>query len=209
MVRGRPAPGGSPMRAALVDNGSLEPAAHAGLRTAAASIGKRTGTRVDAVSWRHSDRIQPGALEGGPAWTLAPWVRARVSEGERRFVFIPFFISPRGEIGSALRRDLAALGREQGGFKFSLAEGLAAGTALAEIVADRVREAAAQKGLRRPAVVVVDHGGPSPLCTKNVFLKYYSKEIGKMMFWGKNDRDAYRDNIVDTLTSFFAEDIPE
>jgi|CZKI01.1.fsa_nt_gi sirohydrochlorin ferrochelatase len=151
------------MRAALVDNGSLEPAAHAGLRTAAASIGKRTGTRVDAVSWRHSDRIQPGALEGGPAWTLAPWVRARVSEGERRFVFIPFFISPRGEIGSALRRDLAALGREQGGFKFSLAEGLAAGTALAEIVADRVREAAAQKGLRRPAVVVVDHGGPSPI----------------------------------------------
>jgi sirohydrochlorin ferrochelatase len=149
------------MRIALIDNGSIEPAAHAGLRAAAGSIGKRAGTRVDPVSWKHSDRIPPGALGGGPAWTLAPWIRARVSEGEREFVFVPFFISPQGEIGSALRRDLEALRKELGGVDLSFTEGLAAGTALAEIVADRVREAAEGKRLRRPAVVVVDHGGPS------------------------------------------------
>jgi sirohydrochlorin ferrochelatase len=149
------------MKAALVDNGSLETAAHAGLRTVAASIGKRAGVPVEAVSWRHSDRIPRGAIEGGPVWTLAPWIRARVSEGERRFVLIPFFISPQGEVGSSLRRDLEALSGELGGFDFSFTEGLAAGTALSEIVADRVRGAAAERGLRQPAVVVVDHGGPS------------------------------------------------
>ncbi|HXQ80628.1 MAG TPA: CbiX/SirB N-terminal domain-containing protein [Opitutaceae bacterium] len=149
------------MRVALIDNGSLEPAAHESLRTAADSVGKRAGTRVEAVSWRHSGRIPPGDLAGGPAWTLAPWVRARVSEGEREYVFVPFFICPQGAIGSRMRRDLEALGDELGGFDFSITEGLDAGTALAEIVADRVRETAAAKGLGRPAVVVVDHGGPS------------------------------------------------
>ena len=150
------------MRVALVDNGSLEPAAHASLRAAASSIGKRTGARVEAVSWRHSDRIAPGALPGGQAWTLVPWIRARLSDGERSLLFIPFFISPQGAIGSALRRDIEALSDEAGGFAFSFTEGLADGTALTAIVADRVREAVAEKGLGRPAVVVVDHGGPSP-----------------------------------------------
>jgi len=149
------------MRVALIDNGSLEPAAHESLRAAAGSVGKRAGTRVEAVSWRHSGRIPPGALEGGPAWTLAPWVRTRASEGEREFVFVPFLICPQGAIGSRLRRDLEALSDELGGFDFSFTDGLDAGTALAEIVADLVREAAAAKGLGRPAVIVVDHGGPS------------------------------------------------
>lgn len=149
------------MKVALVDNGSLEPAAHATLRAAAAAIARRAQVPVDAVSWRHSSRIPPGALEGGPAWTLTPWIRARVAEGEREFVFIPFFISPKGAIGSLLQRDLAALAEETGGFEFSFTDGLDAGTTLAAIVAERVREAAAARGLGRAAVVVVDHGGPS------------------------------------------------
>ena len=37
------------MKTALIDNGSLEPAAHACLRAAAAAIGARAGTRGDAV----------------------------------------------------------------------------------------------------------------------------------------------------------------
>lgn len=149
------------MKAALVDNGSLEPAAHACLRAAAAAIGERAGIGVEAVSWRHSDRIPPGALEGGSAWTLAPWVRAQLAAGEREFVLIPFFISPQGAIGSLLRADVEALRRGTAGFDLSFTRGLGDGAALAAIVADRAREAAEAKGLRRPAVVVVDHGGPS------------------------------------------------
>jgi hypothetical protein len=150
------------LKIALIDNGSLEPAAHACLRAAAAAIGARTGTRVDAVSWRHSGRIPPAALEGGPAWTLAPWIRAQVSAGEREFLLVPFFISPKGSVGTALRVELDRLAEAAGGFDYSFADGLPADTALPAIVADRIRESASRLGLQEPAVVVVDHGGPSP-----------------------------------------------
>lgn len=149
------------MKIALIDNGSLEPAAHAALRDAARAIGEKAGVAVEAVSWKHSDRIPAASLHGGPAQTLAPWVRAQVTAGEREFLFVPFFISPQGAIGSSLRADLVTLQRETGGFAFSFAAGLADGTALEEIVADRVQQAIARRGLMRPAVVIVDHGGPS------------------------------------------------
>jgi hypothetical protein len=149
------------MKVALIDNGSLEPASHEGLRAAAASIGAMAGTRVEAVSWKHSNRIPAGALRGGPAWTVAPWIRRQVSAGERDFLFVPFFISPQGAIGSALALDLGRLCDETGGFIHSFTDGIADGGALAAVVAERVREAASAGGLRRPAVVVVDHGGPA------------------------------------------------
>jgi sirohydrochlorin ferrochelatase len=148
------------MKIALIDNGSLEPAAHAGLRAAAEAIGARAEVRVEAVSWRHSDRIPSYALGGGPALTLVPWVRDQVAAGEREFLFIPFFISPQGAIGSSLRRDLLALQAEAGGLEFSFADGLGAEAPIAAIVADRVREAAGAAGLDRPPAIVVDHGGP-------------------------------------------------
>lgn len=148
------------MRVALVDNGSLEPVAHEGLRAAAAAIGAAAGVRVEAVSWRHSDRIAPGRLRGGAAHTLEPWVRARLGEGETRFVFVPYFISPQGAVGSSLRAALDTLRASAAPFEYSFTAGLADGSVLEQIVASRVREAAAR--LRRPPVVVVDHGGPSP-----------------------------------------------
>jgi sirohydrochlorin ferrochelatase len=150
------------MKIALVDNGSLAPAAHLGLRAAAAAVGERAGVRVEAVSWKHSDRIPAHALSEGPGSTLAPWIRGQVAAGVREFVFIPFFISPQGAIGSSLQKDLRALQAEAGGFEYSFADGLPADPVLADIVADRVRETLAAGGLRNPTVLVVDHGGPSP-----------------------------------------------
>jgi len=147
------------MKAALMDNGSIEPAAHRNLRRLAAEVGKRAGMRVEAVSWKHSDRIPAAELDGRNAWTLAPWVRSGVADGEREFVFIPFFVSPQGAVGSALRADLEALALETGGLEFSFTEGLSDG--LAAIAADRILEAMAARGLNRSAVIVVDHGGPA------------------------------------------------
>lgn len=64
--------------------------------------------------------------------------------------------------------------------------------------------------VKRSRVISLDREGTFvPLCTKNVFLKCYSTEIGKMMFWGKEDRDAYLGTIVDTLATFFAKDVVE
>lgn len=41
-----------------------------------------------------------------------------------------------------------------------------------------------------------------PLCTKNVFLKYYSKEISHMQFWSRTDKDDYMKSIYDCLEPF-------
>jgi hypothetical protein len=149
------------MKIALIDNGSLEPASQRNLRRVAAGLAARTGEAVAAVSWKHSDRIPPAAIGGVPAWTLAPWVRAQLAQGERDFVFVPFFVSARGAIGSALEADLHRLAREAGEFSFRLTGSLAGREALAAIVAARVRETAAELGLSRPPVIVVDHGGPA------------------------------------------------
>jgi len=151
------------MIAALIDNGSLEPAAHRNLRALAAELSKRARARVAAVSWKHSDRIQPEALGGEGAWTLAPWIRAQVESGERDFVFVPFFVSPQGAIGSALRRDLDALRDELGGFRVTFSPGLAMQGAIPRIAAARIRDTISAHALRQPAVIVVDHGGPSPV----------------------------------------------
>jgi sirohydrochlorin ferrochelatase len=149
------------VKIALIDNGSLEPAAHAGLRAAAEAISRLADVPVEAVSWKHSDKIPSYALPDGPASTLASWVRDHVAAGEAEFVFIPFFISPQGAIGSSLRRDLDALQKETAGFEYSFTGGLTAGT-LGAIVADRVRESLSAARPDRPQVIVVDHGGPSP-----------------------------------------------
>jgi hypothetical protein len=149
------------MIVALIDNGSLEPAAHRHLRGLAGALSARTGTRVHAVSWKHSDRIAPEALDGLRAWTLVSFVRQMVALGQREFLFVPFFISPQGAIGSALRHDLERLQREVGEFGFDFTAGLADRGVLPAIVADRIRATIAQRTLTPPPVLLVDHGGPS------------------------------------------------
>lgn len=149
------------MTIALIDNGSLEPAAHRNLRTVAAELSRRAGIEVHAVSWKHSDRIAPEILDGERAWTLRRFVEAQFARGEHEFVFVPFFISAQGAIGSALRNDLAQLQGTVGAFEVAFTEGLAARGAIPTIVAQRICETIAEHGLQRPAVIVVDHGGPS------------------------------------------------
>lgn len=151
------------MIVALIDNGSLEAAAHRNLRAVAAALSARTGVNVHAVSWKHSDRLAPAVLDGRHAWTLTPFVRSMLALGQRDFVFVPFFISAQGAIGSALRGDLEKLQQESAvEFTFSFTDGLAGRGAIAEIVVDRIRATIAAQDLRQPAVIVVDHGGPSP-----------------------------------------------
>jgi len=146
---------------ALIDNGSLEPAAQLNLRAVAAALSERTGVRVHPVSWKHSDRVPAAMLGGEAAWTLAPWICAQLTSGKREFIFVPFFISAQGAIGSSLRDDLEKLRRDAGDFEFKFAEGLASRGVISGIVAARVRELIAAHALHQPPVIVVDHGGPS------------------------------------------------
>ncbi|PTX92489.1 CbiX/SirB N-terminal domain-containing protein [Opitutus sp. ER46] len=148
------------MIAALIDNGSLEPAAHRNLRAVATAVARRTGVPVQAVSWKHSDRIPAASLSHEPAAVLDSWLRAQLARGERDFVFLPFFVSPQGAIGSRLQRDLERLQREHP-FRFQLAASLADQGVLAPVIADRIRTTVRATHLERPPVIVVDHGGPS------------------------------------------------
>ncbi|WP_026489165.1 DUF262 domain-containing protein [Butyrivibrio sp. XBB1001] len=43
-----------------------------------------------------------------------------------------------------------------------------------------------------------------PLCTKNVFLKYYSKTVSQMYLWDKNDRQDYFDRMVQTISTYLS-----
>lgn len=47
-----------------------------------------------------------------------------------------------------------------------------------------------------------------PLCTKNVFSKYYSESIDQMTIWGKADRNSYRMAILTTLENYLPPQTP-
>jgi hypothetical protein len=44
-----------------------------------------------------------------------------------------------------------------------------------------------------------------PLCTRNVFLKSYSRIVGNVLFWSEDDAKAYLDAIVVMLAKFFCQ----
>lgn len=155
------------MTVALIDNGSLEPAATRNLRVVAASISAAVEVPVMPISWKHSDRIPLEALDGDPAGTtLAPFMQTQLAAGERQFVFVPFFISAQGAIGSALRGDLEIFRTPETPFELTFTRSLADSGVIAQIVASRVRSTIALAALDHPPVIVVDHGGPSPASAK-------------------------------------------
>ena len=58
--------------------------------------------------------------------------------------------------------------------------------------------------VKRKRILALDQSGIIvPLCTRNVFLKAYSKRADNVMFWSRDDSDSYREKIVETLTNIF------
>lgn len=41
-----------------------------------------------------------------------------------------------------------------------------------------------------------------PICTKNVFMKSYSRKMGEVMYWTNNDANDYRNSIKDVLKEY-------
>lgn len=59
---------------------------------------------------------------------------------------------------------------------------------------------------KRSNIIEMDKNGEFiPICTKNVFLKYYSKELSNVYFWSKYDQEDYKDSIIKTLEIFLGE----
>ena len=58
--------------------------------------------------------------------------------------------------------------------------------------------------VKRSYILSLDSRGTFvPPCTRNVFLKCYSKNPDEIMFWSERDERDYRDKIVETLFKFF------
>ncbi|MFH1529506.1 MAG: DUF1524 domain-containing protein, partial [Pseudomonadota bacterium] len=58
--------------------------------------------------------------------------------------------------------------------------------------------------IKRQRILELDKIGTFvPLCTTNVFLKYYSRSEMGLLHWTKDDAEAYQDAMVKTLATFF------
>lgn len=59
---------------------------------------------------------------------------------------------------------------------------------------------------KREKIIDMDKNGEFiPICTKNVFLKYYTKELSNVYFWSKQDQEDYKGSIIETLEKFLGE----
>ena len=59
---------------------------------------------------------------------------------------------------------------------------------------------------KREKIIEMDKNGEFiPVCTKNVFLKYYTKELSNVYFWSKQDQEDYKGSIIETLENFLGE----
>jgi hypothetical protein len=65
--------------------------------------------------------------------------------------------------------------------------------------------------VKRRQIIALDRRGfYIPVCTRNVFLKYYT-DLGahQLHFWGPRDREGYLDAMLDALGPYLLEDVPE
>ena len=63
---------------------------------------------------------------------------------------------------------------------------------------------------RRQIIGLDRRGSYIPVCTRNVFLKYYTDAGARQLhFWGLEDRQRYLDAMLDALDPYLLEDVPE
>lgn len=58
---------------------------------------------------------------------------------------------------------------------------------------------------RKRIIELEKRGGFIPICTRNVFLKYYSDDVTKMLFWTDNDAEDYTREMTTSISAFFTE----
>lgn len=58
--------------------------------------------------------------------------------------------------------------------------------------------------IKRSRIIALDKKATFvPLCTKNAFLKYYSKQVDKMLYWETGDSEDHQQAMIEMLFGFF------
>ncbi|MFC2039868.1 DUF262 domain-containing protein [Chloroflexota bacterium] len=61
--------------------------------------------------------------------------------------------------------------------------------------------------IKRQKIIEKDtYGTFIPICTKNVFMKYYTQKVDQMTFWGKEDRKDYFETMKRVLSPYISGD---
>ena len=151
----------------LMDNGSLRPESTFSLRRIASAVSAKMGFVVEAVSLLHSNRIAQDLLEGHPAETLVPALKKRLKMGYNDFIVLPLFFGPSAAFTDYLPKRVSALKTSWPNLTVRIAPCLvnvlnSVDTRMADILADLVKLKITKLRLQRPAVILVDHGTPTP-----------------------------------------------
>jgi sirohydrochlorin ferrochelatase len=154
-------------RCVLFDNGSLQPEATLNLRTIALRLQAALGVSVHPVSLLHSSAIAPAQLGGVPAQLLEPALKLLLKTGVNDFVLVPLFFGSSAALTVYVPQRLQHLRRAFPAMRVRLGRCLVdpknrRDTRIAALLADRVRAVIRERRLRRPPVVLVDHGSPQP-----------------------------------------------
>jgi hypothetical protein len=57
--------------------------------------------------------------------------------------------------------------------------------------------------VKRSKIIEKDRSGTFiPICTKNIFMKFYNNDVTHMTFWSKDDKDVYLENIKTVLINY-------
>jgi sirohydrochlorin ferrochelatase len=149
----------------LFDNGSLRAASTLNLREVARALSVRIGMPVRPVSLLHSSNVDEADLGGEPAQLLEPALAAWLEKNPAgRAVALPFFFGPSAALTAYVPERLAGLSGKFPDARIGLGRWLVDPAEpdenVGEALADAVRATMRAEALKRPAVIVVDHGSP-------------------------------------------------
>lgn len=154
--------------AVLVDNGSLRATSFRNLRLVAQRLETVLAMHgpVVPVSFRFSDRIDSGELDGEAAELLRPALERLAAAGSRRIVVLPFFLGPSRTVTSEMVSVVREVMAMHPALRIVIAECLVdmsapEDTRVAQALLDRVRERETHLPASDLPVVLVDHGSPS------------------------------------------------
>lgn len=171
-------------RCLLFDNGSLRPEATRTLRRVARRLETALGADVQPVSLLHSAAVDPAQLDGVRPQLLESALRTRLESGDRDLVLLPLFFGPSAALTDYLPRRLEPLRRQHPDARIRVGRWLVeprepGDRRIAAILADRVRTVGEAHGLRRPRVVLVDHGSPQRAVTE--VRNHLGRQVGRLL----------------------------